>query len=537
MEILIVIPKYIYNHLGKEPNYNYFVPIGMGYISSVLKKEGYSVNCLNLNHFYGTVDEILNKELNSKKYDTICTGGMAINYAIIEKIINISRAHKSNPLVIVGGQIITSEPELMIKSLGFDIGVIGEGEETIIELMRCIEKNGNLKNVEGICYKDKENIIITEERKPTIDLDKIPYPDLKAIEYEKVLDKMACNDVLFGALDYPRVYILYGSRGCPFNCTFCYHLEKKYRQRSINNIIEEIKFAIDEYKINSFILVDDLFSVKKERLIDFCGRIKELNKKVDGGLKWRCSLWVGGADREVFKTLKEAGCCSISCGFESYSPIVLKSMKKPITPSQIDNVIKLSIEYKIPLEGNFIFGDLAETKETAKETLDYWEKNCEGQVKLFFIHPYPDSEIYISCVKRKIIKDKLEYIKNYIHHTNIINMTNKMNNEDFEWLKKEVYRLKKKYEKSVIPKKIKKSSGGRYKVYAKCPFCGVENVFKNCRIANIRYYSLLTTCRECRMKYYIMNRLYKFTSDHYLGLDFLRKTYLIARDNFLKRKL
>jgi len=532
----MVVPKYTYNNLSKKPNYNYAIPIGIGYVLASMKKEGYNADCLNLNHFEGTIDEILTKKLDSKKYDLVCTGGMALCYSIIEKIIDISKAHITKPKVIVGGQMITSEPELMTKSLNFDIGVIGEGEETIVELIKCLERNGDLKNVNGLCYKDETgNVIITPKRMPVNNLDELPYPDLESIEFEKTLDNMSCQDALYGAMDYPRMYTIFGSRGCPFQCTFCYHNER-YRERSVDNIIKEIEFAIKKYKINSFNLLDDLFSVNKERLKEFCKKIRKVSQKIEGGLKWRCSLWVGAVDKKTLITLKNSGCYIIGFGFESYSSEVLRSMKKPITPQQIDNVIKMCMELKMPIEGNFIFGDLAETKETAKETLDYWEKNCNGQVKLFFIHPYPGSTLYEICVKRGIIKDKLDFIKNKIHHTNIINMTEKMTDEEFEWLKKEVYRLKRKYEKYVIPSKIQKT-GNRYELHVKCPFCNGESVFKNCLLQSRPFFVLHTACRKCNMRYFVVSRLYKFTTDHYVELDFLRKNYLIMRDKFLRKRL
>lgn len=532
----MVVPKYTYNNLSKEPNYVYAVPIGIGYVSSSIKKAGYKLDILNLNHFYGSVEGVLNRALDKKKYDVVCTGSMALEYAIIEKIINISKTHSSHPKIIVGGQIITSEPELMTKNLNFDYGVIGEGEITIIELLKCIEKNGNFEKVQGLCWRNKDGkVTITKKREPIKDLNKLSFPDLDEIEFEKILDNMSCQDALYGAMDYPRMYTIFGSRGCPFQCTFCWHPER-YRERSIDNIIKEIELAIEKYHINTFNLLDDLFAINKERLKEFCKRIKKISEKVEGGLKWRCSLWVGAVDKETLKILKDSGCYIIGFGFESYSSTVLKSMKKPITPEQIDKVIKWCMELKMPIEGNFIFGDLAETKETAKETLNYWEKNCHGQVKLFFIHPYPGSAMYESCIRRGIIRDKLDFIKNKMHHTNIINMTEKMNDEEFEWLKKEVYRLKKKYEKYVIPSKIKKS-GKRYEVHVKCPFCGKISIFKNCLLHNKHLFVMHTACRNCNMRYFAVSRIYKFTTDYYVELDFFRKNFLMIRDNLIKRRL
>ena len=116
----------------------------------------------------------------------------------------------------------------------------------------------------------------------------------------------------------------------------------------------------------------------KKRLLEFCDGIKKLKSEISWDLKWSPQLTVHSVDGDLLKIMKEAGCELISYGFESFSPIVLKSMGKPITPQQIDNAIKETLKAKIAIQANFIFGDIAETKETAEETLNYWKNHCKG---------------------------------------------------------------------------------------------------------------------------------------------------------------
>ena len=115
------MPRY---NLTTKKDYHYFFPLGLPYISAVIKKEGYSVDCLNLNHLEGTVEEIIQKQLDSKKYDILGIGGNALNYAVIDTVIQTSRKHPSNPKIILGGPIITTEPELIFEALNPDIGII-----------------------------------------------------------------------------------------------------------------------------------------------------------------------------------------------------------------------------------------------------------------------------------------------------------------------------------------------------------------------------------------------------------------------------
>lgn len=537
MKILLVVPRYVYTNLGTDVNYNYAFPIGLGYISAVLKKEGYDVDCINLNHLHGTVKDIINKKLDNTKYDFVCSGHMGLGYAVIDLIINTVHAHSSNPQVIIGGALITAEAPLMAKSLKFDYGVLGEGEETIIELLKCLEKKKDLSKVDGICYRDKEGKpIFTKPRKLIEDLDSLPFPDYESLGLKEQLDHMNSNDVFYCYLDKPRCYQLLGSRSCPFQCTFCYHsIGSKYRERSIKNIIQEIKQAVEKYNINCISINDDLFAANKDRLKEFCREIKKIKKQVPE-LVWHVSLWVSTVDKEILELMKDAGCWYIGFGFESYSSTVLRSMKKGITPAQIDRAVKLCREVSIATIGGFIFGDPVETRETAKVTINYWKKNCSGMVKLFFIHPYPGSEIFNYCIKKGIIQDKLDYIKNKIHHTNIVNMTS-LSEKEFKNLVSEIWEAKAKYEKYIVPSKIKRTKNKIYNLRLKCPHCSFVTDYNNIFIYNKNYFTTECICRRCSKRFFIVSKLYKFTIDHYVKLDFLRKKYLAFRDRFVASHL
>lgn len=527
MKILFVIPKY---NLTNEVNYQYAFPLGLGYISSAMKNAGHEVYCFNLNHHAGTVKELVAKQLD-KKYDIVCSGHTGIGYAVIEKIVQASREHISKPKVILGGALITSEPELMLNALKPDFGVLGEGEITIVELLDAIENKKDFKSVNGIGYKEGDKVVFTQPRETIKDLDILPLPDFEGFGFEEFLDNMS-SDNLYGELDNPRTYPLLASRGCCFFCTFCYHtLGGRYRERSIDNVIDELKIAIEKYKINSIEIYDDLFSLNKKRLFEFCTKLKNLK------CKWACQLSVINIDKELLKTLKDSGCNMVSFGFESYNQGVLRSMRKPITPKMIDNAIKLCREVNIGIQGNFIFGDIAETKETAKETLDYWKENCKGQILIGFIQPYPGSEIYKRCIKKGIIKDKLDFIKNKINHTNWYNMTDNMTDEEVLQLKKDILEARRKYASYLIPEKIENIDKEKYNLHKICPFCNKEQTYENCFIKNKLYYVKVKSCRDCNMRFFLVSRLYKFTMDYYQELDFFRSGYLSIKDRFLKRRV
>ncbi|MBT4165919.1 radical SAM protein [archaeon] len=536
MKILLIIPRYL---LTDKPNYEYSFPLGLAYISASMKKQRYEVDCLNLNHLNGKIDKILTRKLKLKNYEIICTGHIGIGYRVLEKIIQTIRDYSSNSKIILGGAIITPEPKLIFESLKPDYAVIGEGETTIIELLKTIKNKTSPEKVNGIIFKKDKKTIITKPREAIKNIDELPIPDFEGMDFEKQLNNMSANNSPYGLFDYPRVYPIMCSRGCPFQCTFCYHcLGIRYRERSIENVMQELRKNVKKYQINLIALYDDLFSINKERLYKFCDEIKNLIKELDWECKWTCQLSVRNIDDEMLKKLKEAGCYAVSFGFESYSQKVLNSMKKPITPELIDRAINLTKKHKMIVQGNFIFGDRAETKETAKTTLDYWKKNCSEQIYLGFIQPYPGSEIYNHCIKKEIIKDKLDFIKNHMNETNWFNMTDNMTDSEVLELKKDILEARRKYSSYVVPTKFKKEKKHkRYSLLIKCPGCKKKMIYKNFFIEDKLVFTQWSSCKNCKRRFNIASPLYKIGVQNHKRINFLKNIYLSLRENISKRNL
>ena len=520
MNILLVVPRY---NLDSKPNYDYVLPIGMAYIYSALVNEGHSVDCLNLNHTYGSVQMNINKKLDSKKFDLVGTGNNALGYAVTEEIIRVAKLHHSKPKTILGGPIITSEPDLIFDSLSPTFAVLGEGEETVVKLLRALEKKENLKKINGLMYHDSNGKIVrTSPSEPIRDLDSIAFPNYDAFGISEQLNNISTNFIFYTNLfDNTRMYPLLASRSCPFQCTFCYH-DSRYRKRSMDNIMEELSYAIKKYRINLIAIHDECFSIDKARLKEFCQRLNILRKEIGWDLKWTCQLRVETLDKETLEMMKEAGCAVIGYGLESYSKKVLESMGKHITPEQIFKAVNMAFEVKMALQSFFIFGDPAETKETAKETLDYWKKYCRGQVGLGFIEPYPGSVIYNYSVEKGLIKNKLEYIKNEMGPHNAINMTRDMSTSDFQKLREEILDLFGKYTKFTKPLKVKKMDNGKYAFTVKCPFCKEVMTYKNCKIGNRFTYGFNLICRKCLLRFFVVSEIQRIGYAYYSKVRVLR---------------
>ena len=522
MKVLLIIPRYC----SKYGEY-YDFPLGFGYISAALKIAGYDVHCLNLNNHQEPVENLVIKEVRKLQPNAIATGGLSVHYKHIKQVIGLTRIVSPNSTIIVGGGIISSEPELMLRALQADIGVIGEGDETIVKLMNCIKNESDLSIVNGIIFKSKESgeekIVINPKATPIKDLDSLPFVDYEGLGMKEHLNFQRFTDrIWFNNINSSRIVRgveMIGSRSCPFDCSFCFHpLGRVYRERSLNNFFIEVEHLIETYNINSLMLLDELFAANAERLIEFCNRIKRYN------LKWTVQLRVDLVNEDVLDLMKNSGCVSISYGIESMSSKVLIGMKKHTKPLIIEQALDLTYKKCIDIQGNLIFGDSSETIFTAKETIDWWKHNRKYKLYLDSIQQYPGTKIYYDAINKGVLIDKLSFIERGCPTVNTTAMDDAMFNNIMSWIRflNAVMILP---AKLISFKKISifdKLRGELYDIECICPHCGEYNKFSS--LCMSEYLCGLKvprlSCCVCNHRFDIPRIIPEIEQDEYVKLLF-----------------
>lgn len=495
INFLFVVPKFA------PKGQFYFFPFGMGYVISSLKKAGFNVFCLNLCHDDRPAEEQIVDSVEKNKIDVICTGGMTIHWNLIKDILCAVKKHYPGKITIVGGPIITADPETAMDALRMDFGVIGEGEVTMPELADAICRGETSPSVNGIIYHSPSaGLVKTPERETITDLDALPFPDYEALGYDEYL-KIRWNTlpsiggVFYDADENQRLGEILTSRSCPYSCTFCYHpLGKKYRQRSLDNVFQEIDYLVRHYDIRLLNVLDELFSFKKERILEFCQRIKPY--KIDWMAQWR----VDNIDEDLLLGLKDSGLVSLGLGIESMSDIVLKSMKKHTTTEKVNRAFELTSKVGIRAGGNLIFGDINETDETANESLKWFYAHPEYDIHLAMIISIPDSEVWRYTVEKGFIVDKINFYESGLPIFNFSKMTKKMYRHLVKlWLLESSHCLTMRgiLKKSRrLPDKI--DGKNIYSFDVECPLCHT--------VSNYKYYSFSATrltpvlCKKCMKK-------------------------------------
>lgn len=474
--------------LVRSAGEGYQFPLGIAYVSASLKKAGYSVFTVNLNHDLRAISEVLAEAIDKHDIDVVGSGGISIQYNSLFEIFRCVKKIYPMMETIVGGGIVTADPVTAMTALEFaDIGVIGEGETTICELMNALESGGDLGLVKGIIYKLNGMYSISEPRDEIADIDEIPFPDYEGFELEKYLE-LPPPDV--NNLMEKRLVFFLGSRSCPFNCTFCFHtVGRKYRQRSISSVKAEINYLTEKYKIGFVFMADELFGHDKRRLMEFCDFMRNKN------LPWRGSFRVDDIDEQSVEMLKRGNCAVIGLGLESADNRILKSMRKFITIERIEKALKIIYESQIPFSGNFIFGDINETVETAKNTLSWWENHLEYNINLWPLVAYPGSFCYQYACEKNIIKDKVKFLKDGCPAVNL----SKMSAFEMSWLALALLESPFKKAKNIVHSKVMQINpmSGRVTLAGECERCGRENVWKEIRL----FISVNLTCIYCAQKH------------------------------------
>jgi radical SAM superfamily enzyme YgiQ (UPF0313 family) len=414
VRILVVSLRY-----AARPGLFYNFPLGLAYISSALKRAGHQVFCLNLNHVEGTATERVKSRINYFSPQVLCTGGLSPDYQGVSEVLSAAE-DVPGLLTIIGGGLLSSEPEIVMKMTGADFGIIGEGEITVVELVNALEDESDPLLVEGLIARASNHELVRTARRPVVgELDHLPMPDFEGFGLRTYMNYQMPNDTYYHyPFNQPREVPIIGSRSCPFNCTFCYHpLGNNYRIRSLDSIFNEIDYLVDNFGANIITFYDELFAKEKNRLVAFCQGMKKR------GLLWRVSLRVDFVDDEILALIKDSGCYFIGYGLESAHDRILKSMNKGITIKMIEKALEATWRHGIGILGNFIFGDKDENLETVRHTMNWWRKHKKYQINLSYVISYPGTMLYQHALKTKVISDKAEFIKQGCPPANVSNMS------------------------------------------------------------------------------------------------------------------
>ncbi|MCM8792434.1 MAG: B12-binding domain-containing radical SAM protein [Candidatus Omnitrophica bacterium] len=375
-------------------------PLGLMYIGTILKKEGYSVKIIGLkkrNNEKHIFQEIY--EFRPSVVGISITTPLA---DIAQKIACFIKKRFPHIIVVAGGPHPTILPYETLKEKNIDICVIGEGELTIIELLRIISEKKDLRDVKGIAYLETNKLIITPQQDFIEDLDSLPFIDRELMP----------KSVIYGRAGYPLgnpcMLIIIG-RGCPFNCSFCQPTIRrmfgaKLRRRSVENVIEEIVQLKTKYGINGLWITDDTFLVERSWVERFCDYL--IKKNID--ILWYANGRLNNPDEEILKKMYKSGCRGLVMTPESGSQRIRNEiLNKGITDEEIFKAYRICKKIGLPFQANIMLATPTETEEELKSSLSLIKKIQPHFMNLSYTTALPGTYLYERYFNQ--IKDSLYY--------------------------------------------------------------------------------------------------------------------------------
>ncbi len=406
------------------------IHMGLGYLAGSLLAHGYE--CEIWDASVESEFESLDEKLARDPFDIVCLS--APTPLIVQAWEASTTAKKHGAITILGGPHLTLMPHESMQKPQVDLVVRGEGEYTIIEIMRALEKELSIVNCQlsidndqspiprlfdpsagwgnilGLSWRDKEGKIKHNLDRPLPDdIDAIPFPAFQLFKIDRYTN---LNPLTDGLNMHARAFTIVTSRGCPYKCTYCSKpiTGDTWRGRSVDNVIAEWEWLVKELGATEIGITDDIWNLDKNRAKELC---RALIKAGLNHVPWVTihGMKVNNTDAELFKLMKQAGCKRVGFGVENGDDWMLRHViKKGQTVEMVRQAFKWSKEAKLQTMGFFIFGMPGETEESMEKTIQLALQLDPDLAHFMMAAPFPGTEMWETLKKHgDVFSDQMDW--------------------------------------------------------------------------------------------------------------------------------
>ena len=353
-------------------------PIGMAYIASAIREAGHEVSMIDgpgsaPRTYYNYKDQVRVRGLTQDQIleripadvQVIGLGCMFTSHWVyVRELIGRIRVSFPDAYLVMGGEHVTGFPEFSLEEAPLDCVVLGEGEETIVELLKYVEQGLPLEQVVGVAYRDEQGVRVNPRRQRMKNIDAIAKPAWDLFDIP-----------LYNSVNQPhgsaqgKFMPMLATRGCPFSCTFCTSPNMwttEWIPRDYKLVVDEMQEYQKDYGVTDFQFEDLTAIVRKDWIVSFCDEILERGMKVTFQLP--SGTRSEGIDFEVAQKLKAAGCHEFSFAPESGDPRILKAIKKKVDLNKMFESARSALDAGINVGCFFIIGFPEDTYRSVLKT-------------------------------------------------------------------------------------------------------------------------------------------------------------------------
>ncbi|MFC1633247.1 B12-binding domain-containing radical SAM protein [Planctomycetota bacterium] len=368
-------------------------PINLGLMASFLRERaGYDCSLVDFEITEASsvkeMAEVVLRE--SPRY--VCTTTLTPRYPTVVLMAQEIKRLEPDVITIVGGPHVTGNPQAALFE-GISYGIVGEGEEALLELLNVLDQGCDPSGVKNLVYREDGEIKVNPIRPFIKNLDALPFPAWDLMTLDEYLDPIYFKGPHLGFLS---------GRGCPFDCNFCAsHLtwKGKLRLRSVENVMDEIRHIVNVLGIRNVIFFDDSFAISKRRALAICRCMieEQLN------LKYVAQIRADSVTKELAEALRDSGCIYAAIGVESGNEEILRQVGKKETKSQIRNAVAILKDAGLPIIASYVLGLPGDTDETIQQTIDFAFELDTEQSKFMILAAYPGTKVYDMAVERGLV--------------------------------------------------------------------------------------------------------------------------------------
>jgi len=378
MKVMLVRPDYREEAMSNRRLGTIHQPIGLLYLAAGLEQNGHEVIICD-----EMVGDNINSMVQEAKPDLLGITVTSLLFERVREIIREVRSLNSTIKIILGGPHISALPRLSAEMSGADATVVGEGEQTIIELAA----GNDWQTIKGLHYF-KGSEWCDNEPRPAPDINTLPMPARHLLDRHKYLGE---HEVGFRVGKNNTLLRLFTTRGCPFQCTFCCShniFGRKARYRTAESVMTEIDRGIREWQTTNVMFMDDTFTLDINHVSSICEAILKSGHKIRWGCFARATL-----SEDLIRMMKNSGCHMIGFGIESGSQRILDKMKKRTKIPEIKKTLELCRKHGIRTKGFIMVGLPGETTDDYNQTVDLVLGSKLDYLLVSVFIPLPGSEI------------------------------------------------------------------------------------------------------------------------------------------------
>ncbi len=374
-------------------------PIVLAYVAAILERAGHKVIIIDANALKLAKEEVL-RILKNFSADAVC---FRADTYWFHNIVEWAGYFKDliKAKIIVGGINITLYPKESLSYECFDYGIIGEANKSLVELINAFGNIDKIRKIKGIVYRDLDQLIINEPDSEALDFNGYPFPARHLLP----------NHLYYSFTSQRKNYtVMLTTTGCRYKCIFCAISKLPYRERSVQNVVDEIQECYDKFNIREIDFFDATFFINRARAMDICREIVRRGIEIE----WSCRSRVDLVDDELLQMAYLSGCRKIYYGIESASADTLNNINKNINMNQICDAIKLTKKNKIKALGFFMIGNPGDNKKTILSSIRLAKKLGLDYIQVCRVVAKPNSVLENVLIKNTGI----DYWRDYISGRN-----------------------------------------------------------------------------------------------------------------------